>query len=193
MISAIVLAAGKSSRMGEINKLLLPYKKSTILGTVLQELKKSLVGEIIVVSHAENNVYQLVKNDATYKYVVNENAKDGLTTSIQCGIRAADPQASAYLICLGDMPMLEFTDYNLLINSYLQGKNKVILVPVFEYERGNPVLFSTHFKDEILALKSTNGCKPVVLNNPDFVSEIIVDNKHYLSDIDTMKDYNQIK
>jgi len=192
MISAIVLAAGKSSRMGENNKLLLPYKNSTIIGTVLDELKNSLVDEIIVVGRPENNIYSLVKNDASYKYVVNENSDDGLTSSIHCGMREAQSQASGYIICHGDMPLLNYNDYNILINKYLDINDKVILLPIKNKKRGNPVLFSSHFKEEILALESSNGCKPIVAKNSFFVSEVVVNNSNYFTDIDTADDYDSI-
>ncbi len=192
MISAIVLAAGKSLRMGDENKMLLPFKDSTILETVLDHLKQSLIDEIIVVINPDNSTNNIAKDQGKISYVVNEHANQGLTSSIQQGIRTASNNSNAYLICLGDMPTLNTNDYNLLINKYLNSKSKVILVPVYNKKRGNPVLFTSHFRDELLQLKSTNGCKPVALYNSRFLSEIDVTNKSYFTDIDTSDDYSRV-
>lgn len=192
MISAIVLAAGKSARMGKIDKMLLPYKASTVIGTVVNELGKSLVDEIIVVENRDAKIAAHLDNKAIVKYVTNNDADQGLTSSIQCGIKTASNNSTGYLVCLGDMPLLTNNDYNLLINKLLNIKNKAILIPKHNNKRGNPVLFSHHFKEEILLLEEINGCKPVVIANQDFVIEVHFSNNNCHLDIDTMEDYKKL-
>jgi molybdenum cofactor cytidylyltransferase len=193
MISAIVLAAGKSSRMGAENKMLLPFKGSTMISLVIAALDLSLVEEIIVVENHETNIAQQLEYSAKVKFVINLAAEQGLTTSIQCGIKAASSSATAYLICLGDMPLLTNNDYNILINKTLENSDKVILIPKFNNKRGNPVLFSSHFKDEILRLGEKSGCKPVVVANDNFVNEVPFPDNHCHVDIDNLEDYQQFK
>ena len=192
MISAIVLAAGKSSRMGAENKMLLPFRGSTVIGTVLNALEQSLADEIIVVENKETNIGQQLDHNAKVKFVTNLAADQGLTTSIQCGIREASNNNSGYLVCLGDMPLLTNNDYNLLINKLLENNNKAILIPKFNNKRGNPVLFSSHFKEEILGLEEKIGCKPVVVANDNLVNEVPFSNNHCHVDIDNMKDYRNL-
>ena len=193
MISAIVLAAGKSSRMGAENKMLLPFRGSTVIGSVINALEQSLVDEIIVVENNETIIAQQLDYSKKVKFVINIDANQGLSTSIQCGIKVAKPITNGYLICLGDMPLLIETDYNLLINKLLNSENKVILIPKFNNKRGNPVLFSSHFKEDILLLKDKEGCKPVVVANDNFVNEIPFSNNHCHVDIDTIEDYQKLK
>lgn len=192
MISAIVLAAGKSSRMGAENKMLLPFKGSTVIGTVLNALEQSLVHEIIVVENHETSIALQLDTSAKLKFVTNLDAGQGLTSSIQCGIKAASRSATAYLICLGDMPLLTNSDYNILINKLLENNRKVILIPKFNNKRGNPVLFSSHFKEDILLLKDKEGCKPVVVANEHFINEVPFSNNHCHVDIDNMEDYKNL-
>lgn len=193
MISAIVLAAGKSSRMGAENKMLLPFRNSTVIGTVINTLEQSLVDEIILVENNESNLSQQLDYGAKVKFVTNAAADLGLTSSIQCGIEAASSTADGYLLCLGDMPLLTIKDYNLLINNLLEAFTKAIIIPSFDYKRGNPVLFSSDFKEEILLLQDKGGCKPVVLANDKFVIEIQLSTNNCHLDIDTIEDYQKFK
>ena len=193
MISAIVLAAGKSARMGKINKMLLPYKESTVIGTVVAALGKSLVNEIIIVDNQDARIVDHFDNNTSMKFVTNFDADQGLTSSIQCGVKAVSQNSTGILVCLGDMPLLTSIDYNILINKLLEINNKAILIPSYGNMKGNPVLFSPHFKEEILSLQDGNGCKPVVVANNDFVIEIPFANSNCHVDIDTMDDYKRIK
>ena len=145
MISAIVLAAGESLRMGEENKMLLPFKDTTIIGAVLEAINKSLVDEIIVVDRQNSNLGSQLENNKSVQIVTNKNAAKGLTTSIQCGVNASSDLSEGYLICLGDMPLITNKDYNMLINRFITIKSKAIIVPIHNGKRGNPVLFSKHF------------------------------------------------
>ena len=193
MISAIVLAAGKSSRMGAENKMLLPFRDSTVIGTVINTLEQSLVDEIIVVENNESNQSQQLDYGAKVKFITNAAADLGLTTSIQCGIEASSSSTDGYLICLGDMPLLTSNDYNSLINNLLDIFTKAIIIPSFDYKRGNPVLFSSDFKAEILLLQDKGGCKPVVVANDKFVIEVPLSTNNCHLDIDTTEDYQKFK
>jgi len=193
MISAIVLAAGNSQRMGIENKMLLPFRGTTIISTVLQQLEHSEVNEIILVTGLDKKIIEEINDGANkIKVVVNEQANEGLTSSIQCGIKAANNSAKGFLICLGDMPLLTSEDYNLLNNKLLNTNTKQILTPVKNFKKGNPVVFSCHFKNEILQLKYQGGCKPIVLENEEYVKEVEVFNNHFFVDIDTPEDFQII-
>lgn len=191
MISAIVVAAGESSRMGSVDKLSLPFRSSTILETVLLELEKSNVDEIIIVlKDIKPNLG--LGQFSKVKYAENSNAENGLTSSIQSGVNAADKSARFFLICLADMPLIDSDNYNLLINNALINQGKVIYQPLNGSLRGNPVLFSSHFRESILALKDTHGCKPILLNNSQYVQAIPTTNPCFYTDIDTQEDYDKL-
>jgi molybdenum cofactor cytidylyltransferase len=191
MISAIVVAAGESSRMGSVDKLSLPFRSSTILETVLQELENSAVDEIVVVLKdikTQSGFSQFPK----VRYAENPNPEDGLTSSIQAGIRVTDISVKHYLICLADMPLISSKDYNCLTNKTLNNNDKVIYRPSNKSTGGNPVLFSQHFREDILALKDPHGCKSILLNNSEYVQTIFTTEPGFYTDIDTQEDYESI-
>ena len=191
MISAIVLAAGKSTRMGKVNKLLLPFAESTIIGTTVNEIRQSKVEEIIIIENQSTFISEHLPANKQVKIVINEDPDQGLTSSIQCGVKSARQNTTGFLICLGDMPLLKQQDYNLLIDSFLENNSEGIIMPIFEGKRGNPVLFSASFKNDILALKSTGGCKPVVVAHNNAVIEVPFESSNCHLDIDTTEDYKR--
>ena len=129
MISAIVLAAGTSSKMGVKNKLLLPFKNNTFIEHVVSQLLQSKVDEIIVVlGHEKDKVKQLLTQKEVV-FTVNTAYNYGMTPPIQMGIKATSKNTDGYLICLSDMPFLTTGDYNKILTS-ISG-NKEIILPFF--------------------------------------------------------------
>src|SRR4051812_30983807 len=101
MVTAIVLAAGLSKRMGSINKLLLQYKGKTIIETTLINILASKIDEVIVVTGHEEEKVQAAIQHLPVTIIHNSDYAKGMTTSIQIGIKHA--KESGYMICLGDM------------------------------------------------------------------------------------------
>lgn len=191
MITAIIPAAGNSSRMGDNDKLFLPFGQFNLLGTVINELVNSKVDELVVVLRSKSYTSYLPHNPKV-KIVVTPEPEAGMVRSIKEGIQAVH-QYSAFMICPGDMPQLTSNNYNLLINRYLKLNNKAIIQPHRNDISGNPVLFSHHFRDEILSLKNiTGGCKPVVEANHAFLHRIAVNSNAYFTDIDTPEEYDDL-
>ncbi|HEV3251229.1 MAG TPA: nucleotidyltransferase family protein, partial [Puia sp.] len=112
MLSAIVLAAGLSKRMGKANKLLLPYKGKTVIEIVVENILTAGLGEVIVVTgHEEEKLRNALKNLAV-DFVHNPRYLTGMTSSIQEGIRPA--KGKGYMICLSDMLLISADEYALL-------------------------------------------------------------------------------
>ncbi len=191
MISAIVLAAGNSVRMGKQNKLLLPYGNTTIIGQVVDQLLHSRAGEVVVVLGHEQNKIKAALATQPVKLVFNSRHQTGMTSSIQAGVAAASPRARGYLICLGDMPALTAADYNAIMAG--AGAKPEIRVPVFQGQKGNPAFFSKHFKEAILAHKQPEGCRDLVQQHADKVVKVTVAHGRILSDIDTPEDYRSYR
>ena len=188
MISAIILAAGSSSRMGNNNKLLLPWKESTIIGTIVDLLIVSEAGEILVVTGFEEEDVRNQLKGRPVEYFYNEHFEGGMTSSIQCGVKNAGSTSDGYLICLSDMPQLETEDYNRMIRAFSSDK-KQIYIPEHNGKNGNPVLFSSHFKNAIIDHGEPEGCKGIVKENRSLVTRVAYDNDRILRDIDTREDY----
>ena len=96
------------------------------------------------------------------------------------------------MICLSDLPLIEPDELNHLISAFkkaLAEDPAAIAVPVYQGQRGNPVLFAAPYKADILDHKGLRGCKGVVKQNPDHVRHIEMPTDHILHDIDTQADY----
>ena len=195
MISAVILAAGESRRMGKQNKLLLPIGGEALLVKLVTSVCASDVGQVIVVIGHEAEKIRGELNELPLNFVYNPNFREGMTTSIKYGVKEVSHECDGLLICLGDMPFINTSEINKLIHAYVKNRIKgegLIVVPVFKRQRGNPVLFSIEFRNDILEHKKESGCKEVIMKNSDSVMEIEMDDEKMLLDVDTMEDYQSV-
>lgn len=190
MVSAIVLAAGSSRRMGNVNKLLLPYRNKTIITHVVENILAAGIMDLIVVAGFEASNLKKNLKDLPVQFVINEDHTDGLTSSIQQGIRKAN--GNGYMICLADMIFIEPGEYFLLLKSYeeqLAVDPKCICQPVYNNQKGNPLIFSSLYRQDILNHKEPEGCKAIVQSNKQHVYTTAMNTNHILKDIDYPEDY----
>tara|TARA_Y100000741_G_scaffold355635_1_gene331297 strand:- start:63 stop:671 length:609 start_codon:yes stop_codon:yes gene_type:complete len=195
MISALILAAGESRRMGKQNKLLLPIGGEALLVKLVASVCASDVGQVLVVIGHEAEKIRRELNEFPLNFVYNPNFSEGMTTSIKYGVKEVSHECDGLLICLGDMPFINTSEINKLIHAYVKNRIKgegLIVVPVFKRQRGNPVLFSIEFRNDILEHKKESGCKEVIMKNSDSVMEIEMDDEKMLLDVDTMEDYQSV-
>jgi molybdenum cofactor cytidylyltransferase len=102
------------------------------------------------------------------------------------------------MICLSDMPLITPDEYRFLAHSFLnfiKNDEKAIVQPVFQGERGNPVLFSYFYKNDILNLplsENTEGCRPIVQANKQHLKLVEMPTSHILRDVDKKEDYLNI-
>ena len=195
MISALILAAGESRRMGKQNKLLLPVAGEALLVKLIKSVCDSDVGQVIVVIGHEAEKIRRKLNNFPLSFVYNPNFSEGMTTSIKSGVKEVSPDCDGYMICLADMPFINTSEINKLIHAYAQNRineKRLIVIPVYQGHRGNPVLFSTEFREDILEHKIEYGCKGVIMNNFESVKEIEMDDENMLLDVDTMEDYQSV-
>lgn len=195
MITAILLAAGESRRMGRVNKLLLPVGETTLVERMAHTVRQSKADEVLVVlGHEADRVRAaLAGHDVTF--VINDRYREGMTTSIQAGVRAASPEAAGFLICLSDLPLIEPEELNRLLAAFEQAARddqRSIVVPTFEGRRGNPVLFAASYKPDLLRHQGLRGCKEIVEQNPRHVLDVAMTTDHVLRDVDTMDAYQRL-
>ena len=193
MVSAIILAAGESRRMGNRNKLLFPFGSKTLIEHILDTVSNSNADEVIVViGHEAAQVNPLLEN-YNVKIVQNNNYREGMTPSIHAGVKAASAKTEGYMICLSDLPLIKSDELNYLINAFektLHNNEKHIVIPVYKRRRGNPVIFSALYRSDILEHKGLMGCKGIAKQNPHQVLEVEMETDHVLFDIDTIGEYN---
>jgi molybdenum cofactor cytidylyltransferase len=188
-ISAILLGAGESKRMGA-NKLLLPWVKKIVLKHCVDTLLQSTVKEVIVVLGDRTKGIENQLRGRKIKVVMNPQYRKGMSTSIQKGIRAIDPNSHGILIALGDMPFLRSRTVNSLIRAFSQGKGTIV-VPSFRRRKGHPVIFHRRYKKELLQLKEDVGGKSIIERHPGEVRLVQIRSEGVVKDIDTWKDYSK--
>jgi molybdenum cofactor cytidylyltransferase len=188
-VSAILLGAGESKRMG-VNKLTLPWGKETVLDRCLETLLKSRVQEVVVVLSPRTNRSVAFMKCSRMKVVLNPHFKRGMSTSIQKGLKAINPKSEGILIALGDQPFLKPRTVNALINAYVRGKGRII-VPSYKGQKGHPVLFDRHYRRELLKLRGDVGGRSVIERHAKEVMEVRTRSKSVVKDLDIWKDYER--
>ena len=191
MISAIILAAGESRRMGVKNKLLLPISGEVLIRNFVKSVCASNVSEVVVVVGHEADKIEEVLQGQPVQFVENINYMEGMTSSIQAGIQAASEESEGLMICLSDQPFIETSDFNRLIHEFtdlFDSESSLIIVPVFKGQRGNPVLFSRQFRNIILQHKG-EGCRGIIQSHQECIQEVTMENDNVLKDVDTLEDY----
>jgi len=188
MVSAILLGAGESKRMG-VNKLLLPWGRKIIFEQCLDTLLHSKVKEVIVVTNERIKSKVDGLKDKKAKVVNNPYYRQGMSTSIRMGLKVMDPDSRGILIALGDQPFLKARTINALIKAFSHWKGGII-VPSFRGNRGHPVIFHRKYKKELLKLKGDMGGRSILEDHPKDVKAVRVRSEGVLKDIDTWEDYN---
>lgn len=194
-VSAIVLAAGLSSRMGPENKLLLPFGGQPMIRVVVTQLLAAGLQEVIVITgHQETEIHTALEGLPIW-WIHNENYQRGMTSSIQAGVAIAG--GTGYLIALADMPLLSADDYKRLINAFENAYPEdaaCIVAAAHEGRQRNPVLFSCQYREAILNHTFPEGCKELVLQNSAHVQLVEFPEPQALKDFDTPEAYqNQIQ
>ena len=189
MIQAVILAAGKSERMGS-PKPLLPWGKRTLIETIIDAIARSLANEILVVFGAAREVIEPVIAKYHVGRVFNPDFERGMLSSIQRGLEAVSRDARAVLFFLGDQPPPYPGMINRLIRAY-DNTGKGIVLPVHSGRRGHPVLIDLKYRNEIRALDPGVGLRQLMRDHPEDVLEVRTKSPRVLQDIDTPEDYKR--
>ena len=187
-VYAIVLSAGMSIRMGS-PKQLLPFGDRTVLQRVVDTLLRAdLSGVVVVLGHRAEAVRKSLSGRPV-DFCLNPDYREGMFSSVRCGLSALPPGADAALIVLGDQPQIDAEVVRRVIAAYREGE-KGIVIPTFKGGRGHPALVDLgRYRDKIFELSGEAGLKPVMRGHPEDTLELPVDEAGILRDIDTPEDY----
>lgn len=192
-VSAILLAAGESRRMGDVNKLTLPVRGVPLLRHMAGTLLGSDLHEVVVVTgHAQQTARKLLQG-LPVMVVNNVRYREGQMTSVHRGLEALQAHCTGVMVCLSDQPLLLIEDLNRLIHTFLEQCPSRVLVPVFEGRRGNPIILADQHRDAIVAGERNLGCKRLIEKNPDLVSTLEMETDHVVFDLDTLSDYRRLE
>jgi molybdenum cofactor cytidylyltransferase len=190
-VSAVVLAAGMSTRMGAI-KQLLQIGDRTLLECVLANLRQSSVAEIIVVlGEAADEIRQRVRLE-NVRIVVNQAYREGMGTSLRLGLAHVDPQAEAALVVLADQPFVQPRTMDHLIEQY-RARRPQIAIPMYRGFRGNPVLLDRSVLPELESLTGDIGCRAIFGAHTENILKVPVDDAGVLVDVDTKADLERLQ
>jgi molybdenum cofactor cytidylyltransferase len=194
MVSAVVLAAGESKRMGK-KKELLPIGGEPMIRVVVGKLLAARgIGEVIVVlGHRADEVGAALSGitDERIELVGNRRYTEGMGTSLALGVSACSWGSAAIVIALADAPFFRTEDVDALVAAYADGAR--IAVPVNGGRRGHPVLFDGAFRGRLEELSGDSGARSILDAEKASVVEVEIADQGFLVDVDDEDDYEALR
>ncbi len=192
-IAAVVLAAGRSTRMGADNKLLADIGGEPMVRRVLGQVLASQAVEVVVVAGHEADLIKTaleeLTSDGRCSLVHNPDFAAGLSSSLHRGIAALGETIDGALVCLGDMPQVTAAVIDRLIAAFYPLEGRTICLPTWAGKRGNPVLLARRYFAEVQAISGDVGARALIGDYPEAVAEVAMDDLAsgfgVLEDIDT--------
>lgn len=195
-VSAILLAAGLSQRLGR-NKLLLEVGGEPAVRRTAQALLGSKAAEVIAVTGHEREKIEEALAGLPVRFAHNTRFAEGQGGSLQTGLAAADPGAAGYLFALGDQPFLTAGLVDRLIGAFgAEAPPPLVAAPFAGGKRGNPVLFSAELKAGLAAVSGDRGAREIIekvrTESPGRFRAVEAEDADLFLDIDTEADYKRI-
>ncbi len=189
-VAVLVLAAGRSTRMGGPNKLL---QEANGLPLVVHAVRAALASQavevVVVIGHMADQVKPAIEHsigsDKRLRFVVNPDFADGLSTSVRAGVAALGKEIDAAIVQLGDMPGVSAALLDRLMAAFSPVEGRSICVPTVNGKRGNPVLWDRRFFAEMAAVSGDTGAKHLIGEHADLVCEVAMTGEAAITDIDT--------
>lgn len=190
-IAAIVLAAGRSSRMAPRNKLLEPVEDKAIVARAAEAAMASGADPVIVVTGFDAARIEEALRDLKLSFVHNPAFEQGLSTSLRTGLGALPPDSAGAMILLGDMPAVDAPVLRALMAVFIGAD--AICVPVHQGRRGNPILWGATYFAEMMTLTGDVGAKPLLARHAHRVIEVPIASSGIFADVDTADDLACLK
>ena len=184
-VAAVVLAAGRSTRMGGPNKLLADIARRPLVRIAAEEALASRAKPVIVVTGHQREQVETALAGLPVQFVHNPEYADGLATSVRAGIAAVPADADGAIVCLGDMPQVDAGLIDRLIAAFDPDQGALVVMPTFEGRRGNPVLWSRRFFTDLTAIEGDVGARHLIGRYSEAVVEVPLAGKAALVDVDT--------
>jgi len=188
----VVLAAGTSSRMDGAHKLLLPVSGKPVIRETVERILAASPHEVVVVTGYREREVMDALADLPVVLQRNPRYEEGQMTSAAIGVGALTKATDAVMMCLGDMVLLEPQDYAELVTAYLEKTDRSIVIPYFEGQRGNPLLFASSYVHEVAVGERHIGCKKLANEYPEDVYHYAAAHDRFTTDLDTPDDYARL-
>jgi molybdenum cofactor cytidylyltransferase len=195
MIPAVVLAAGKSTRMGGRTKALLPADGGdTFVTRIVRTFREAGIEEIVVVAghESERVAAALALSGLGARIVVNDAFESGQFSSVLAGLQAVDrPDVAAMMLTLVDVPMVSAATVRAVVQRYRE-THAPIVRPVRGDLHGHPVLIDRRLFSPLREADPHAGAKPVVRAHVSAAGDVEVDDAGAFADVDTREDYQRL-
>jgi molybdenum cofactor cytidylyltransferase len=192
-IAAVILAAGRSTRMGGPNKLLAEIGGKPLVRIAAEQALASRARPVIVVTGHQRDKVETALEGLKVERVHNPNFADGLSTSVRAGLDAVPAEVDGAVICLGDMPQVRAELIDRLIAAFDPERGALVVVPTIEGKRGNPVVWSRRFFPELTGLEGDVGARHLIGRYTEAVVEVPLADKAALIDVDTPEALSKVK
>lgn len=200
-ITALILAAGQSKRMGQ-PKMLLPWGETTVLGQVIETVQHTGVAEILVITGGARKEVEAIAEKHKVRTVFNEGfANDEMLSSIQAGLRSISSLslpgkgtggegriAEGALVVLGDQPQVQERSVRAVVSRFEETKANLV-VPSYQMRRGHPWLVASPVWKEMLAMRSPESPRDFLNRHASEIEYVEIDDPSILADLDTPDDY----
>jgi molybdenum cofactor cytidylyltransferase len=184
-IAVLLLAAGRSTRMGGPNKLLAEVDGRPMVARVAQRLLAARARPIVAVLGNDADAVDAALGRLPVERVRNRDFARGLSSSLKCGLAALPQDADGVIVCLGDMPLVSGRHLDCLVAAFNPLEGRAIIVPTRHGKRGNPVLWAKQFFPEMAELAGDVGAKHLIGEHADLVAEVEMQDDGIFVDIDT--------
>jgi molybdenum cofactor cytidylyltransferase len=192
MISAIILAAGESKRMGE-PKMLLPWGTSTVIEHVIATYLRADIEDVVVITGGAREQVEKVTAPYSIRRIYNKDyAKGEMLSSLQLGLMAMSDQAQAALVGLGDQPQVQERSIRRICEAYQENEHQLV-VPSFQMRRGHPWLVARSLWNELLQLKPPESSRDFLNRHAGEIHYVEIDTVSILADLDTPEDYRKAR
>ena len=192
-VGAIVLAAGRSTRMGGTNKLLAEFDGKPLVRIAVEQALASRASPVIVVTGHQRQEVEAAIAGLDVKTVHNPDFAQGLGGSLKTGVAALPLENDGAIICLADMPQVSAALIDRLVGAFDPEKGALAVVPTLDGKRGNPVLWSRRFFPDLMAIEGDIGARHLITRYAEAVTEVPVDGLAAFTDVDTPEALQSLK
>ncbi|PWB61557.1 MAG: 4-diphosphocytidyl-2C-methyl-D-erythritol kinase, partial [Bradyrhizobiaceae bacterium] len=192
-IAALVLAAGRSTRMGGPNKLLETVGGKPLVRIAVEAALASRARPVIVVTGHHRERVEAALTGLAVTLVHNPDYAEGLSTSLKAGIGAVPASADGAVICLGDMPHVSGPLIDRLLAAFDPERGTLVVVPTIAGKRGNPVVWSRRFFADLATVEGDVGARHLIGSYSEAVAEVPVEDTAAFVDVDTPEALAKVK
>ncbi|HMJ45520.1 MAG TPA: molybdopterin-binding/glycosyltransferase family 2 protein [Pseudolabrys sp.] len=192
-VAAVVLAAGQSTRMGAVNKMLAEIGGKPLVRIAAEQALASRAKPVIVVTGHERERVEAALAGLPVRFTHNPDYADGLGTSLKAGIAAVPEDADGAIVCLGDMPQVDSALIDKLLAAFDPERGGLVVVPSINGRRGNPVVWARRFFKDLMSISGDIGARYLIGSYPEAVVEVPVAGDAALTDVDTPESLSAVK